>query len=76
MAELFREDLLTTAFSLIDNCIQVPSFEDEAAKAAANICKNNPDFVIANISQFMSCNPMSSHQSTTRYAITAVSWWA
>ena len=50
-----RVDLLQGAFKLLANCMQVKKFENEAAEAISNLCKNNKGFVIENLSDFVDC---------------------
>lgn len=50
-----RVDMLQSAFKFLANCIQYPNFEDNAAEAISNLCKNNKHFVMENISDFFEC---------------------
>lgn len=54
-----RSDLLQLAIKLLANCINNPKFEEEAAEALSNLCKNNKSFVIDNLPDFFNCRIMS-----------------
>ena len=50
-----RLDLLQSAFKFLGNTIQFKSFEDNSAEAIANLCRDNKNFVLENISDFFDC---------------------
>ena len=51
-----RLDLLQSAFKFLGNTIQFKSFEDNSAEAIANLCRDNKNFVLENISDFFDCS--------------------
>lgn len=50
-----RIDLLQSAFKFLANCVSNKKFEDEAAEAISNLCRNNKSFVIENLNDFVDC---------------------
>lgn len=67
-----RSDLLQSAFKLLAECVHVKKFENEAAEAISNLCKNNKSFVIDNLEDFVACNVLIT-QFTTKSAKKTIS---
>lgn len=64
-----RTDLLQLAFKLLAKCISMPKFENEAAEAIANLCKNNKSFVISNLADFFECTIYNLTQFITKFGL-------
>lgn len=50
-----RIDLLQAAFKFLANCVSNSKFENQAAEAISNLCKDNKSFVIENLNDFVDC---------------------
>lgn len=50
-----RIELLQLTFKMLAECINDKKFENAAAEAICNLCKNNRSFVLENLSDFVTC---------------------